>query len=73
MLPTDSLLDQRQCAAFTAVAAGSFEKAAQQLFDTPSAVSLRVQALEKQLGVLLIERTPVSTPRSRQHLIAVFA
>lgn len=58
MLPTDSLLDQRQCAAFTAVAAtGSFEKAAQQLFITPSAVSLRVQALEKQLGVLLIERT----------------
>ncbi len=42
------MLDSKQCEAFLAVAeVGSFDAAGEHLCITPSAVSLRVQALEK--------------------------
>ncbi len=45
------MLDSKQCEAFLAVAeVGSFDAAGEHLCITPSAVSLRVQALEKYLG-----------------------
>lgn len=51
------MLDSKQCEAFLAVAeVGSFDAAGEQLYITPSAVSLRVQALEKYLGQILIIR-----------------
>lgn len=51
------MLDHRQCDAFFAVAkTGSFELAATQLNITASAVTLRVQNLEKKLGHLLLVR-----------------
>jgi len=51
------MLDSKQCEAFLAVAeAGSFDAAGEYLYITPSAVSLRVQALEKYLGQILIIR-----------------
>lgn len=51
------MLDSKQCEAFLAVAeAGSFDAAGEHLYITPSAVSLRVQALEKYLGQILIIR-----------------
>ena len=51
------MLDSKQCEAFLAVAeAGSFDVAGENLCITPSAVSLRVQALEKYLGQILIIR-----------------
>ena len=52
------MLDSKQCEAFLAVAeVGSFDAAGEHLCITPSAVSLRVQALEKYLGQILIIRT----------------
>lgn len=52
------MFDKKQCNAFLAVIkTGSFESAAKELFLTAAAVSLRVQALEKSLGTLLINRT----------------
>lgn len=51
------MLDTKQCEAFFAVAEnGSFEQAGAQLCITSSAVTLRVQALEKELGKLLLIR-----------------
>ncbi|TCM68682.1 LysR family transcriptional regulator (chromosome initiation inhibitor) [Acinetobacter calcoaceticus] len=51
------MLDHKQCEAFYAVAeTGSFELASKQLFITSSAVTLRIQALEKALGQLLLIR-----------------
>lgn len=51
------MLDNKQCDAFMAVAeTGSFDAAGIKLSLTPSAITLRVQALEKILGKLLIIR-----------------
>lgn len=51
------MLNAKQCDAFYAVAkTGSFDLAAEQLNITASAVTLRVQSLEKQLGHLLLVR-----------------
>lgn len=51
------MLDNKQCEAFFAVAEdGSFEQAGAKLCITSSAVTLRVQALEKELGKLLLIR-----------------
>ena len=48
------MLDSKQCEAFLAVAElGSFDAAGEHLYITPSAVSLRVQALEKYLGQII--------------------
>ncbi|ENU25300.1 hypothetical protein F993_00074 [Acinetobacter proteolyticus] len=51
------MLDNKQCEAFFAVAEnGSFDQAGLKLCITASAVTLRVQALEKELGQLLLIR-----------------
>lgn len=51
------MLDNKQCEAFLAVVEmGSFDQAGKKLCITPSAVTLRVQALEKELGQLLVIR-----------------
>ncbi|KAA8734950.1 LysR family transcriptional regulator ArgP [Acinetobacter qingfengensis] len=51
------MLNSKQCQAFLAVIeTGSFDQAGQLLCLTPSAISLRVQALEKTLGQLLLIR-----------------
>lgn len=51
------MLDHKQADAFLAVIeTGSFEHAGLKLCVTPSAISLRVQALEKELGQLLLIR-----------------
>lgn len=56
------MLEKKQCEAFLAVVeAGSFDQAGKILCITPSAVSLRVQALEKELGQLLIIRSKPCT------------
>ena len=63
------MLDSKQCDAFMAVAEhGSFDLAGDTLCITPSAVTLRVQALEKQLGqLLLIRARPCTlTPAGQQ-------
>lgn len=52
------MFDKKQCDAFLAVIkTGSFESAAKELFLTAAAVSLRIQAMERSLGTLLINRT----------------
>jgi LysR family transcriptional regulator (chromosome initiation inhibitor) len=57
------MLDSKQCQAFLAVVeSGSFEQAAQLLHLTPSALTLRVQALEKSLGQLLLIRARPCLP-----------
>jgi LysR family transcriptional regulator (chromosome initiation inhibitor) len=51
------MLNSKQCDAFLAVAeTGSFDLAAERLCITASAVTMRVQSLEKSLGHLLIVR-----------------
>ena len=51
------MLSSKSCEAFLAVAeSGSFDEAAQRLCITSSAVTLRVQALEKDLGQILLLR-----------------
>lgn len=51
------MLDNKQCEAFLAVVeTGSFDQAGIKLCITSSAVTLRVQALEKELGQLLLIR-----------------
>lgn len=51
------MLNHKQCEAFMAVAeTGSFDLAAARLYITASAVTLRVQSLEKHLGQILIVR-----------------
>ena len=55
--------DNKQTEALLAVLDhGSFERAAQELRLTPSAVSQRVRALEAQLGMPLVERTRPCRP-----------
>ena len=55
--------DNKQTEALLAVLDhGSFERAAQELCLTPSAVSQRVRALEAQLGMPLVERTRPCRP-----------
>lgn len=65
------MLDSKQCQAFLAVAeTGSFEHASLQLHLTASAVSLRVQALERQLGqMLLIRGRPCQTTPAGEQLL----
>lgn len=64
-------LDSKQCEAFLAVAeAGSFEQAATALHLTPSAVSLRVRALESGLGQpLLVRGRPCRATRAGRQLL----
>ncbi|MDQ1208283.1 LysR family transcriptional regulator (chromosome initiation inhibitor) [Acinetobacter baylyi] len=64
------MLDNKQCDAFFAVAEqGSFEQAAIQLCISASAVTLRVQALEKDLGqLLLIRARPCTLTHAGQKL-----
>lgn len=51
------IIDHLHLSAFTAILReGSFEKAAQSLSVTPSAISQRIRALEEKMGVLLIIR-----------------
>ncbi|HEY8605798.1 MAG TPA: LysR family transcriptional regulator ArgP [Noviherbaspirillum sp.] len=58
-------LDGRQCAALQAVLqSGSFERAAEILHITPSAVSQRVRALETTLGEPLVVRSRPCRPTS---------
>ncbi|MGY4712765.1 LysR family transcriptional regulator ArgP [Mycolicibacterium sp. CBM1] len=59
----EARLDSGQLAAFAAIAElGSFEAAADQLHVTPSAVSQRIKALEKQLGQVLLVRAKPCVP-----------
>ncbi|WP_232077836.1 LysR family transcriptional regulator ArgP [Mycolicibacterium aichiense] len=55
--PGEARLDAGQLAAFAAIVElGSFEAAADRLHVTPSAVSQRIKALEKQVGQVLLVR-----------------
>ncbi len=57
------MLDQAHLEAIAAVIrTGSFERAAQHLHVTPSAISQRIKALEERLGTLLIVRGQPATP-----------
>lgn len=64
-------LDSKQCEAFLGVAeTGSFELAAARLHLTPSAVSLRVRALETGLGEALVVRgRPCRTTHAGRRLL----
>ncbi|RKG29277.1 LysR family transcriptional regulator ArgP [Acinetobacter tianfuensis] len=68
------MLNHKQCEAFLAVAeTGSFDAAAEHLHITASAVTLRIQSLEKNLGQMLLvrERPCRTTPAGlalMQHL-----
>jgi DNA-binding transcriptional LysR family regulator len=54
----------------TSIATGSFSKAAESLFVTQSAVSRRIQHLEEQYGVSLIDRSgPVLVPTEAGRLV----
>ena len=56
------MLEKKQCEAFLAVVeTGSFDQAGKMLCLTPSAITLRLQALEKELGQLLIIRSKPCT------------
>ena len=65
------MLSNKSCEAFLAVAeSGSFEEAAQQLYITASAVTLRVQSLEKDLGqILLLRERPCRVTQAGQKLL----
>ena len=65
------MLSSKSCDAFLAVAeTGSFEDAAQRLYITASAVTLRVQSLEKALGqILLLRERPCRVTQSGQKLL----
>ncbi|WP_313033036.1 LysR family transcriptional regulator ArgP [Acinetobacter sp.] len=65
------MLSTKSCEAFLAVAeSGSFEEAAQQLCITASAVTLRVQSLEKNLGqILLLRERPCRVTQTGQKLL----
>ena len=67
-----SMLQSKNSEAFLAVIeSGSFEMAAERLCITPSAVTLRVQALEKALGhILVIRERPCKCTISGQQLLA---
>ncbi|MGO1120224.1 LysR family transcriptional regulator ArgP [Rhodovibrionaceae bacterium A322] len=66
------MLDPRQLLAFsTVLEEGSFEKAAQRLGLTQSAVSQRLQRLESQLGqVLLVRGQPLEPTEAGRRLLA---
>ncbi|WP_353141649.1 LysR family transcriptional regulator ArgP [Acinetobacter pragensis] len=65
------MLNHKQCDAFLAVAeTGSFDLAAERLCITASAVTLRVQSLEKTLGhVLIVRERPCRTTQAGQSLL----
>ncbi len=65
------MLSSKSCEAFLAVAeTGSFDEAAKVLCLTASAVTLRVQALEKDLGqVLLLRERPCRVTQTGQQLL----
>lgn len=65
------MLSSKFCEAFLAVAeSGSFDAAAQRLCITASAVTLRVQALEKDLGqILLLRERPCRVTQAGQKLL----
>ena len=65
------MLPNKACDAFLAVAEyGNFEIAANKLNITASAVTLRVQALEKQLGqILILRERPCRTTKAGQMLL----
>lgn len=65
------MLHSKQSEAFLAVMeTGSFEVAAEKLYLTPSAVTLRIQALEKALGhILLVRERPCRTTAAGQKLL----
>lgn len=57
------IIDHLHLSAFAAILReGSFEKAAQSLSVTPSAISQRIRALEERMGVLLIVRETPCRP-----------
>ena len=65
------MLDAKQCDAFLAVIeTGSFEQASLQLHVTASAISLRIQSLEQDLGqVLLLRERPCKPTHAGQTLL----
>jgi LysR family transcriptional regulator (chromosome initiation inhibitor) len=65
------MLSSKSCEAFLAVAeSGSFDEAAQRLCISASAVTLRVQALEKDLGqILLLRERPCRVTQAGQKLL----
>lgn len=65
------MLSHKSCEAFLAVAeSGSFDLAAVKLCITASAVTLRVQALEKQLGhILILRERPCRVSKAGQMLL----
>jgi LysR family transcriptional regulator, chromosome initiation inhibitor len=65
------MLNHKQCEAFLAVAeTGSFDLAAERLCLTASAITLRVQQLEKYLGhVLIVRERPCRVTTSGQSLL----
>ena len=65
------MLNHKQCDAFLAVAeAGSFDLAAESLCITASAVTLRIQSLEKTLGqVLILRERPCRTTQAGLSLL----
>jgi DNA-binding transcriptional LysR family regulator len=63
-------VELRQITSFLAVVEeGQFAKAAQRLFLSPAAVTGHVQALERELGVPLLERVPVRLTPAGQRFI----
>ena len=65
------MLNHKQCEAFMAVAeTGSFDLAAARLYITASAVTLRVQSLEKHLGqILIVRERPCKTTAAGMSLL----
>ena len=63
-------MELRQVTSFLAVAEeGQFARAAARLFLSPAAVTGHVKALERELGVVLLERVPVRlTPAGRRFI-----
>lgn len=69
--PKTMLHSKHSDAFFAVIDTGSFELAAERLCITPSAVTLRVQALEKSLGhILVIRERPCRTTQSGQQLLS---
>jgi len=68
------MLDMRQLAALSAVVEeGSFERAAQRLHVTQSAVSQRIKQLEERLGQTLVVRTlPIHATEAGQQVLKHF-
>lgn len=68
------MFDMRQLAALAAVVEEkSFERAAQRLFVTQSAVSQRIKQLEQRLGQVLVKRTvPVQATETGQKILRYY-